>query len=153
MKKICFAASTGGHFEQIMMLKPLMKKYESFIITEATKYKTSSNNNIKTYYIKQINRHEKSFLINLIRNTISTLRIYIKEKPDVIISTGALASIPICIVGKVFGKRIIFIESFAKITSPTLTGKFVYKFADKFYVQWKEMEEIYPKAEYKGALY
>ena len=31
--KICFAASSGGHFEQLMMLKPLMEKYESFVVT------------------------------------------------------------------------------------------------------------------------
>ena len=38
MNKICFIASTGGHFEQLMMLKPLMDKYESFIVTEKTEY-------------------------------------------------------------------------------------------------------------------
>ena len=34
--KICFAASSGGHYEQLMMLKPLMKKYPSFVVTEKT---------------------------------------------------------------------------------------------------------------------
>ena len=36
--KICFAASSGGHYEQLMMLKPLMEKYDSFVITEKTDY-------------------------------------------------------------------------------------------------------------------
>ena len=36
--KVCFAASSGGHYEQLLMLKPLMEKYDSFIITEKTSY-------------------------------------------------------------------------------------------------------------------
>ena len=56
--KICFAASSGGHFEQLLMLKPLMEKYESFVITEETTYKVQINNE-KTYYLKQVNRKEK----------------------------------------------------------------------------------------------
>ena len=54
-KKLCFAASTGGHFEQLMMLKPLMKKYDSFVITEKTKYDVNVEG-IRTYYLKQVNR-------------------------------------------------------------------------------------------------
>ena len=37
---ICFAASSGGHYEQLMRLEPLMKKYDSFVLTEKTLYKT-----------------------------------------------------------------------------------------------------------------
>lgn len=150
--KICFAASSGGHFEQIMMLKPLMESYESFIITEKTNYSVD-NQDIKFYYLKQVNRHEIKFLYNMIINIVITLKVFFKEKPDVVISTGALATIPICVIAKLFKKKIIFIESFAKINSPTLTGKLVYKFSDQFYVQWESMKEIYPKAICKGGIY
>lgn len=152
MKKICFIASTGGHFEQLMMLKPLMDKYESFIVTEKTGYSVIKDNR-KIYYLKQVNRHEKTFIFNMIINMSKSFNIFIKEKPDVIISTGALATIPMCLLSKLFRKKIIFIESFAKITSPTLTGKLVYKFADQFYVQWEKMKEFYPNAIYKGGIY
>ena len=53
--KICFAASTGGHYEQLLMLKPLMEKNDSFILTEKTLYNVEVQN-IKTYYLKQVNR-------------------------------------------------------------------------------------------------
>ena len=152
MKKICFIASSGGHFEQIMMLKPLMEKYKSFVVTEKTNYSVS-NNDIKLYYLKQVNRHEVKFIPYMLINTIKTLGIFFKEKPDVVISTGALATIPMCITAKLFRKKIIFIESFAKVDSPTLTGKLVYKFADQFYVQWEDMKEFYSNAIYKGGIY
>lgn len=151
-KKICFAASSGGHYEQLMMLKPLMKKYSSFIITEKTQYNAKLNGE-KTYYLLQVNRKEKSFLPRMIVNVIISFEIYIKERPDVIICTGVLATIPICLIAKIFGKRLIYIESFAKVTSPTESGKLLYKFADQFYVQWQSMKKVYPKAIYLGGIY
>ncbi len=152
MKKICFIASSGGHFEQLMMLKPLMKKYDSLIVTEKTNYSVS-NSEFNTYYLHQVNRREKSFIFRMIGNSLKTLKILISERPDAVISTGALATIPMCLFGKIFGKKIIFIESFAKVNSQTLTGKLVYKFADQFYVQWDEMKKFYPNAICKGGIY
>lgn len=151
MKKICFIASTGGHFEQIMMLKPLMEKYDGFIVTEQTTYSVS--NNRRVYYLEQVNRHEKTFVFKMIKNSFKSFEIFLREKPDLVISTGALSTIPMSLIAKVFRKKLIFIESFAKINSPTLTGKLLYKFADQFYVQWEEMLRIYPKAVFKGGIY
>lgn len=152
MKKICFIASTGGHLDQLMMLRPIMNKYSSFVVTEKTKYKSIKNLN-KVYYLFQVNRHEIIWIFKLLLNAIISMYIFIIERPDVVISTGALATIPMCILAKIFRKKIIFIESFAKISSPTLTGKLIYKFADEFYVQWEEMLNVYPKAIYKGGIY
>ncbi len=150
--KVCFAASSGGHYEQLMMLKPLMDKYDSFVITEQTAY-DSGNDSLKTYYLKQVNRKERTFLFKLLLNTISSLKIYIKERPDVIVCTGVLAMIPMCMLMKLFGKELIYIESFAKVTSATETGKVMYKLADRFYVQWESMKNIFPKATYVGGIY
>ena len=61
--------------------------------------------------------------------------------------------IPMCIIMKLFGKEVIYIESFAKVTSATETGKVLYKFADRFFVQWETMKDIFPKATYVGGIY
>jgi UDP-N-acetylglucosamine:LPS N-acetylglucosamine transferase len=151
-KKLCFAASSGGHYEQLLMLKPLMEKYDSLVITEETLYQSKIKGE-KMYYMKQVNRKERSFVPRMIVNTWRSLRIFLKEKPDVVICTGVLAMIPICLIAKAAGKKLIYIESFAKVTSATQTGKLLYKFADQFYVQWKQMLEIYPKAIYLGGIY
>ena len=150
--KICFAASSGGHYEQLMMLKPLMEKYDSFVVTEATKYKSKSKGE-KTYYLHQVNRKEKTFPFWMLINIIKSIHILNKEKPDLIICTGVLAMIPLCILMKLRRKKLIYIESFAKITSPTKTGKLLYKYADQFYVQWKSMLKVYPNAIYLGGIY
>ncbi|SDJ24365.1 Oligosaccharide biosynthesis protein Alg14 like [Lachnospiraceae bacterium G41] len=150
--KLCFAASTGGHFEQLMMLKPLMEKYNSFVITEKTDYSVKIKDE-KMYFLHQVNRKEALFIIKMIINAFISLAVFIKERPDIVICTGVLAMIPICLLSKIFGKKLIYIESFAKVTTPTETGKFLYKYADKFYVQWQTMLEVYPKATFLGGIY
>lgn len=151
-KKVCFAASSGGHFEQLTMLKPLMDKYNSFVVTEKTTYNVTIENE-KMYYLHQVNRKEKMFPLWVLINAFASLAIVVKERPDVIITTGVLAVIPLCLLVKVFGGKLVYIESFAKVSSPTETGKFLYKFADRFYVQWETMKKFYPKAIYLGGIY
>ena len=89
----------------------------------------------------------------MIINIFRSINIYFREKPDVVICTGVLAMIPICLIAKLGRKKLIYIESFAKVTSATQSGKLLYKFADQFYVQWKQMLDIYPKAIYLGGIY
>ncbi|EOH96879.1 hypothetical protein UAY_02611 [Enterococcus moraviensis ATCC BAA-383] len=149
-KKICLIASSGGHYEQLLMLKALEETFDVYYVTEKTDYNGNDQN---TYYIKQINRREKLFVINIVRIFFQSVKIFMKEKPDIIISTGALAVIPTFILGKAFKKKLIFIESFAKINSQTLTGKFIYKFSDVFFVQWEEMKQFYPDAIFNGPVY
>lgn len=151
-KKICFAASSGGHYEQLMMLKPLMEKNDSFVLTEKTQYAAEVAGE-RTYYLKQVNRKEKTFLIRMLQNFFLTLGIYLKERPNIVICTGVLAMIPMCLLVKLFGGKLIYLESFAKVTTPTETGKFLYRFADQFYVQWEPMKKVYPKAIYLGGIY
>lgn len=150
--KIVFAASTGGHYEQLLMLKPLMEKYDSVLVTEKTDY-SAGDTGIKTYYMHQINRKELLFLPKLIANSWRSLVLIIKERPKVMITTGVLAVIPLALLIKMFGGKLIYIESFAKVCSKNLTGNLLYRFADQFYVQWEEMLKLYPKAIYKGGIY
>lgn len=151
-KKLVFAASSGGHFEQLSMLKPLMDKYESCVVAEKTEYNAVIKGH-KIYYMHQVNRREKTMPFWMIVNLLKSLKLMIIENPDVVITTGVLAMIPLCLLAKVFGKKLVYIESFAKVTSPTETGKLMYKYADRFYIQWESMKEFYPNAIYLGGIY
>lgn len=150
--KVCLISSSGGHFSQVKQLLDLSKKYEVFLITEDNPTLNKKNKK-NIYYLMQQDRKKASFFIKLLLNTWKSLLFYFKEKPKVVISTGAGATLPMLIISKVFGAKIIFIESFAKVSSPTITGKIVYKFCDRFYVQWPELINYYPKAIYRGKLY
>lgn len=48
--------------------------------------------------------------------------------------------------------EIIYIESFARVESLSVTGKLLYPFVDRFLVQWPQLSNIFDKAEYKGIL-
>ena len=150
--KICFVSSSGGHWEELLCLKELAEKYESFYVTEqGGQAQDSTLQNI--YTLAQINRHEKAFAIHFIRLFFEANKILEKEKPNVVISTGALIAFPFCILVKLRGGRVIYIESFARIRNSSMTGKLVYRFADLFLVQWKSMLKVYPKAKYVGGIF
>lgn len=151
-KKICFVSSSGGHWEELMCLGDIAKENDSFYVTEdGGQISDSSKENI--YLVPQINRHEKKFIFKFISLFAKANKILRKEKPDIIITTGALASYPFCVLGKLSRKKIIYIESFARVYEKSLTGKLVYPFADLFIVQWESMLKCYPKAEYKGGIF
>ncbi|MGN1310753.1 MAG: PssD/Cps14F family polysaccharide biosynthesis glycosyltransferase [Clostridia bacterium] len=84
---------------------------------------------------------------------IKSLILYIKIRPKYIISTGTHTAVSMCYIGKVFGSKIIFIETFANRNTKTLSGRMVYPIADLFIVQWEEMLKLYSKAVYGGAIY
>ena len=156
MKKVLFISSTGGHLTELLELKSLFNEYDYHIITE----KTKSNLNLKKIYKNKIDYliygtkdHKISYPFKLLANCFISLYLYFKIRPDYIITTGAHTAGPMCCIGKIFSSKIIYIETFANITTKTLTGRLVYHFADLFIVQWKNMLKLYPKAVYGGLIF
>ena len=151
-KKICFVSSSGGHWEELMCLKEIADENNHFFVTEkGGQAEECSLNDI--YILSQMNRHEKGFIINFLKLFFKAFRIIKKEKTDVIITTGALIAFPFCVIGKIMRKKIIYIESFARVNGKSLTGKLVYPFADLFLVQWESMLDVYPKSKYVGGIF
>ncbi|MTV72315.1 UDP-N-acetylglucosamine--LPS N-acetylglucosamine transferase, partial [Streptococcus pneumoniae] len=74
---------------------------------------------------------------NLIKNTFLAYKILKKERPDLIISSGAAIAVPFFYIGKLFGSKTVYIEVFDRIDASTLTGKLVYPVTDRFIVQWE----------------
>lgn len=150
--KICFVASSGGHLEEISCLRNVEKNYESFLITEKGNFNEVKFTD-RIYYLKQVNRKEIFFIFKFLIIFLNSFFILFKEKPKFIISTGALATVPVCLIGKLMKIKVIYIESFARVDHPSMTGRLIYKFADLFIVQWEEMLNYYPKAIYVGGIF
>ena len=159
MKKnsnVMFISSVGGHLTQLLQLKPLFNKYEYVLITEKTDVTKDMKNKYKISYLPYGSRNQKmKYPIVLLANCFMSLFYLIKYNPNVIVTTGANTAAAMCCLGKLFGKKVIYIESFAKNNSPTITGKMIYKLHayTKFVVQWESMLKYYPKAEYWGWIY
>lgn len=151
--KICLISSSGGHLSQLKELLKIVKDDDYFMVTEENLVSQSLKASHRVYFLKQQERKSIRFPFVFIANILKSIFILIRERPQLIITTGAGAVIPLCIIGKIFGAKLVFIESFAKINSPTITGKILYKFADRFYIQWEELKEYYPNATYRGTIY
>ena len=142
MKKVLFISSTGGHLSEMMQLKPMFKKYNYHIITE---YTDSTKNLSKTYegkvdyLVYGTKDHLFSYIFKFSFNVLKSFYLYFKIRPKYIVSTGTHTAVPICYIGKLFGSKIIFIETFANSKTKTLSGKLVYPIADLFIVQWESM--------------
>jgi len=153
LQEICFISSTGGHLTQ---LKNIIKSFDASevkMITEKNETTISLQKQYDVSYLVQQERKNIFFPIIFFINIVLSFWYVLKVRPKYIISTGAGAVIPFCIFGKILGSKLIFIESFAKVQTPTITGRVLYRFADKFYVQWEELLSVYEKAEFKGRLY
>ena len=122
------------------------------MITEAGEF-SKTNFCRKKYYVSQMNRRQLVFLPKLAVLFIKALGILLKEKPDFIITTGALIAYPFCVIGKLMGIKIVYVESFARVKRPSLTGRLLYDFSDLFIVQWEDMLKLYPKSVLGGGIF
>lgn len=138
--------------EEITKLKKIERAYDSFLVTEKSDFEVKDFCR-KTYFVPQINRKELFFLPKFMGLFVTASRILKQEQPDIVITTGALACYPFCIVAKRRKKKVIYIESFARVHEASLTGKLLYGKVDLFIVQWPEMLKTYPKAVLGGGIF
>ncbi len=153
MEKVMFVSSCGGHLSELMQFEPLFKKYDVTLVTE----KTKSTIKLKdTYNLKYVAYGSKQYMYKYIfifpYNIIRAIYLILRYNPKVIITTGAHTGGIFVTVGKILGRKTIYIESMAKVKELSKTGKFVYNKVDKFYVQWEELCKKYDKCEYIGRL-
>ena len=156
MKKVIFISSTGGHLSELMQLKDIFKRYDYHIITEKNdttlKLKDKYGDRI-SYLVYGARNYMLSYMFKFPYNILKSLVLFLKIRPDVVVTTGAHTAVPMCYIAKLFKKKIIFIETFARVNSKSMSGKVINKIADVFLVQHEEMLDVYENAIYKGDLY
>jgi UDP-N-acetylglucosamine:LPS N-acetylglucosamine transferase len=146
--KICITCSLGGHLTEALQLLPILKSYSLFFFTYKTKGLSRISKEFNSYFTVNPGRNPLKY----VKVILDSLRVLIKERPRVIISTGAGVSVPFCLLGKIFGSKIIFIETLTAIDKPSLSGRIIYLIADLFIVQWKTLLKFYKEAVYGGQL-
>lgn len=148
--KICLVGSSGGHLTHLYMLKSFWKNKNRFWVTfDKPDARSILQGEIMYNAYYPSNRSIKALFIN----TWRAIKILNREKPNLIISSGAAPAIPFFWIGKLMGAKTVYIEVFDRIDSPTLTGKICYPVTDRFIVQWEEMKEVYPKAVNLGSIF
>lgn len=147
--KICFVSSSGGHWEQLQKLKPLADKYDGFFVTEKTKFDAP----LASYFMRQTDLKDKLMPFKMTANFFKALKIWLKEKPDMVITTGTIVAYPFYLFCVLTKKKFVFIETFGRANMPTVAGKMMHKHSDLFIVQWESQKKFYKKAIYGGCLY
>jgi len=148
--KICLVGSSGGHLTHLYMLKPFWQEHERVWVTFDKADAQSLLKDEKMYPCYFPTNHN---IKNLLRNTVVAWKVLRKEKPDLIISSGAAVAVPFFYLGKLFRKKTAYIEVFDRIDKSTLTGKLVHPVTDLFVVQWEEMLNVYSKAINLGSIF
>ena len=146
--KLCLVSSSGGHWEQLQKLQPLIDKYDGFYVTEKTQFEANAK-----YFMIQTDLKDKLVIPKMIVNAFRALRIWIKERPDFVITTGTIVAYPFYWMAVLLHKKFVFIETFGRADMPTTAGKMMEKHSDLFIVQWESQKKYYKKAIYGGCLY
>jgi len=154
--KILAILGKGGHTTQMLrLLGEMPRDYEySYVVCYEDPISDKKIDGT-VYKVNMPSREGDSTLMKIIR-TLRTIfqaaTALIKDNPHVVISAGPGVGVIFSYIGKFLGKKVVFIESWARVYSKSDSGKLVYPIADLFFVQWKEMERIYPNAIYAGRL-
>jgi UDP-N-acetylglucosamine:LPS N-acetylglucosamine transferase len=147
--KICLAASAGGHISQLLKLSSSWNGHETFCVTTTEVVRNKLNKLGEVYVVGECNRQH---LVRVIAVLVRCIRIVLRERPDVIISTGAAAGCMLCFLGKMFGAKVIWIDSITNVERISLSGRMVRYIADLFLVQWPELVRMYKKVEFVGTV-
>ncbi|HRN70506.1 MAG TPA: PssD/Cps14F family polysaccharide biosynthesis glycosyltransferase [Candidatus Woesebacteria bacterium] len=150
MQHIAVITSKGGHLYEMYQLEKLFHNYPHFWITFQGKDTQNLLKTEKKYYAYY---PESRNIINFFRNAFLAFKLFVKEKPTILISCGAGIAVPFFLIGKyMFKTKLIYIESFDFVSYPSLTGKILYKHSDLFLVQHICQKKWFPKAKYWGSL-
>lgn len=148
----------GGHMtETLNLIDSLGDKFSYDYVTqrEDPLIRKKLKRQGRVFSVNSTRGHLEFRLISVFR-TLRTfwqaLGILRKTKAKAIISSGPGIALPFCYLAKLFGKKVIFIETFSRVHSKSLTGKLIYPVADLFFVQWEPLKAKYPRAIFAGRL-
>ena len=150
MRPVLLVASSGGHLLQLVQLKDEWPRGERAWVTFPT---ADAHSLLAGEQVWFAHHPTNRSIRNLLRNMLLAVSLVRKHRPRAIVTTGAGVAVPFCYVGRLFGARVVFIESFSRITEPSLTARLVYPVANDFFVQWPELQSRFRRARFEGQLF
>jgi UDP-N-acetylglucosamine:LPS N-acetylglucosamine transferase len=146
-RDLCVVCSSGGHLSEAIIAleacgadRVLVTRFDAHVKQRAA--------NCRLRYLVDPHNSLLKYSVNFIQAAF----IFTLERPRVVFTTGSGIAIALCIIGKVYGSKVIYLESGARVLDLSRTGRLLYRFADLFYVQWEGLTQKYPKAIFAGRL-
>jgi beta-1,4-N-acetylglucosaminyltransferase len=149
--RVCLAASSGGHISQLLKLADCWnrKKYDTFFVTTTQVIGEKLQRYGRIYFVGESNREHPLLVL---RAFLKCALIVSRERPDVLISTGAATGCIACLIGKLLGANVVWVDSITNIERISLSGRIIRHVADLFLVQWPKLAEKYKNVEYIGTI-
>ncbi|AUW59847.1 glucuronosyltransferase [Sphingobium sp. SCG-1] len=146
--KVLAVASGGGHWEQLMLLRSALDKFD--VIYGTTTVGLAERDGLgDVVYLPDCNR---SSINQAIKCLIECWRLVRKTRPNVVITTGALPGLFCLVIGRVNGARTVWIDSLANFEKPSMSGQFARYFSTLWLTQWENLAR--PKGpHYYGGLF
>ncbi|MCD0447819.1 UDP-N-acetylglucosamine--LPS N-acetylglucosamine transferase [Actinocorallia sp. API 0066] len=147
--KVLLVCSPGGHLAQLHRLRPWWSRHERVWVTFD---KADAVSLLRDETVRWGHHPTTRNLPNLARNLLLAFRMLLRDRPDVIVSTGAGVALPFFVLGRLLGCRTVYIEVYDRVDSATLTGRLCTPFTDLFLLQWEEQKKVYPHGVVLGPL-
>jgi len=147
--KVALVGSSGGHLMQLYQLRPWWEKHERVWITFDTPDASSLLADEATTWAHHPTTRN---VPNLLRNMRLAWRLLQRERPDVVVSSGAAVAFPFFLLARVLGIRTVYVEVYDRIELPTMTGRLCYPITSLFLLQWREQQRFYPRGRLIGGL-
>ncbi len=148
-KKICLAASAGGHMTQLLKVAESWQGRDAFYVTTTEVLRDKLSKLGDVYVVGECNHQHPLRVLKVMFKCVSVI---LRQRPKVVISTGAAAGCMLCFLGKLIGAKVVWIDSITNVEKMSLSGRMVHSIADVLLVQWPDLEKKYKKAEYIGAV-
>jgi UDP-N-acetylglucosamine:LPS N-acetylglucosamine transferase len=139
--KICLACSAGGHLTEALKIGENISG-EKFYATFYSPHLEETLEGKECYMVIDPRRNPLRFLVNFLQ----VFSLLLKKRPDVIISTGAGVTFSFCLLGKLMGAKIVYVECGCRVTEPSLAARMIYPLSDLFIVRWKPLLKYFKRA-------
>lgn len=151
---LCLVCSRGGHLEQMRELRRFYGRFDHFFVLPFPRGTAVEDELESTRYLPDINegRGVRNPAL-LVRALAGAFLLLVRRRPRLIISTGAGIAVPVLVAARVLGIRSVYVESFARITRPSQSGRACYRLASLFIFQHHDLRPYYPRATYGGSIY
>ena len=134
-KRILAVASSGGHWVQLLRLRPAFDGCDVAFLTTDPGHRAEVAS-ARFYTVKDANRWNK---VALAQSALKVLWILLRERPDIVISTGAAPGYFALRFGKLLGARVAWIDSIANVEELSMSGRMAGAFADLCLTQWPHL--------------
>lgn len=145
--KILAVANAGGHFIQLLRLRPALEGHHIAYLSSLRNFSELVPDST-FYFVSDANRNSK---IKLITNFFKVIKIVIRFRPDVVITTGAALGLMGLVAGRLCRAKTIWVDSIANAEQVSMSGKIASRFANRSYTQWVELAD--DKFIYQGNIF